>query len=346
MTDPRQRFEELLDLHLDNALSAGERAEFDALLAGHPAWADEVRQEEQLAALLTGARSVKAPPDLLERAFDRGVVEDAVEDDKARWRGISQIAVLAAGLMIFGSIYYFAGRDDAGPVIVTDSAEEAPALAMTMMEEDAPARAAERTPEEVGRAEAVPAPAPGEAGQLMMSRAPDQAGTFALDFADGPPVVALAFSRFEEIDEGLAARSLELLALTPDWETAAAWPPMADFDAPPQAGYYGRVSRPDGEEAVLLLQGPPVHARARAAAPPADDGERVPGLDELLAGLEATTTRAADGGVDVRLADRAAALDALLRVSRWSGADDTLDPRRALLRPDGDVWLLSIPIPD
>jgi len=66
---PRERFEELLMLDLDGDLSPAERAEFDALLAAHLDWAEEVRQERELVALLREAGKAKAPADLVAPAL-------------------------------------------------------------------------------------------------------------------------------------------------------------------------------------------------------------------------------------------------------------------------------------
>jgi hypothetical protein len=138
MTDPRERFEELLTDWLDEALSPEDHAEWEGLLADHPDWAEEARQESELVGLLKiSASSTKAPADFSHKLLDAIQSENVRQEESHCWEGFQRIGLLAAGLLVFGSIYYFQGdRGSIAPEMGIPDSSPVPSVALLESEAD------------------------------------------------------------------------------------------------------------------------------------------------------------------------------------------------------------------
>lgn len=268
MTTPRDQFDDLLDQWLDGDLDTAQTAQWEALLQENPDLAEIARQEKELVnALRQSSRETKVPEDLGHRLLDTLSREEIEREGENRWAGLQRIGLLAAGILVFGSIYYFVGESTFDEPVPTEPGADAMEMAEVRAErppDEPPARAMTDTRtmdrEQPGEAE------PG-IDMLAMASPPT------------PPSTDLPM-----LYRRLTVAGDRLVLLTADGDTARA---IAATDHPvlelPEERLYAVV-------AIL----PP--ERTARAAPAPDREERVGELAGEMAEIRATQT---EPGIDI-----------------------------------------------
>lgn len=219
MTDPREQFDELLDRWLDDELTPVEQEQWEALLEANPDLAEEARQERDIVGLLQqSAAATKAPPSFSHDVLEGIQGEVDQQEESYRWAGLQRIGLLAAGLILFGSIYYFFG----------ESTFEDPPIAMEIAEvadEIKPEQA--RQPATASRAESPPLMMAREMDAPMAVEEPSEPhlSAFAMLHDETPMTIAALRGKVvrKEIEVHLLARDRGLLETMspPDHEIVA-----------------------------------------------------------------------------------------------------------------------------
>ncbi|MCC5875019.1 MAG: hypothetical protein JJU11_02255 [Candidatus Sumerlaeia bacterium] len=268
MTNPHEKFDDLLDQWLDGELDQEQLAEWEALLAANPDLAEVARQEMGLVdALRTSARETKAPEDLAHQFLETLGAEEMEREGENRWAGMQRMGLLAAGILVFGSIYYFVGE----PTLDDTTTREQLAAEM-------------RVDTEVGTMDLALAPAEQPAAQPM-TRDPERAEPPAADSpmmarAAAPP--SPSTTDLENLRLRVTSPGNDLLLLTADSETA-------------------RVVAA-GEHAVLELPKERLYAVVRTSIPDELPTEpRALPLEELAGELAALRETRGEVDVDIVL---------------------------------------------
>lgn len=371
-TDRRARFEELVDLSFERPLEPAESAELEALCAAEPAWRAELAQEQALVGLLREVGTRRAPAGLAAAALQQvgPPAEPAEGFGEGRWRGIQQLGALAAGLMLFGALYFFmnpttgpergpmGGRPAARDVASAPAAapaEAAPPAARqlaapaTSAEDAAPATATRRERAQPAReAKAAPAlesAAPAPAEDFFGSTLTDATAGTVAESTPVPPITHWIAER-----PGLEAR---VIADVVDQATAELLARGAtDLAAPGRRpGVRFLVLADPGEVLAYATGAAPVALKsmdlAQAVGPPAPPEGTTSAEDEL------DRFMANFGGV--RLADP---VSGAWRLPDWSTARRVLAAIETLggpvaaafdvtaaeaRREAGDRWVVTVP---